>query len=349
MAEPNKSPSQPSPRLKEVGGYEILSKLGQGGMGAVFKARQKSLDRTVALKILPPTIAKDKVFIERFQREARATAKLNHPNIVQGIDVGKDDASGLWYFAMEYVEGPSLQKMLKDQKVIPEKRALEIARDIAQALECASHNGFVHRDIKPDNILLTQRGEAKLADLGLAKQISDDASLTQSGQSVGTPHYMAPEQARGAMNEIDIRTDIYALGGTLFHLVTGRTPFAGSSGDTSAVIMTRHLTEPVPKAKGVNPEISDACSKLISRMLQKKREQRVQTPAALIEQIDEILNGDAPASEVVARHSRQDTTGPRTPVGRNTPVQGAKQSPVPMVVAGLIAVAILGIVPVTRS
>ncbi|HEY3323885.1 MAG TPA: serine/threonine-protein kinase [Planctomycetota bacterium] len=320
MAEPQSSPAQAQGAPKQVGGYELLSKLGQGGMGAVFKARQISLDRIVALKVLPPRIAKDAAFIERFQREARASAKLNHPNIVQGIDVGKDPATGLWYFAMEFVDGPSLQQVLKNQKVIPEKRALEIARDIARALECASQHGIVHRDIKPDNVLLTQRGEAKLADLGLAKQMSEDSSVTQSGQSVGTPHYMAPEQARGAAAEIDTRTDLYALGGTLFHLVTGRPPFLG---DTSAIIMTKHLTEVPPKANRINPDVSEACARLIARLMQKKREQRVQSPATVIQQIEEILNpseaagGTAGQASSGPRRTRQDTTGPRAPVSHS--------------------------------
>jgi eukaryotic-like serine/threonine-protein kinase len=267
--------------LKEIGGFELISKIGQGGMGAVFKARQKSLDRIVALKVLPPSIAKDAKFIERFQREARACAKLNHPNIVQGVDVGKDEASGVWYFAMEFIDGPSVLKALKTDGPIPETRALEIARDVARALECAASHGIVHRDIKPDNILLTANGDAKLADLGLAKQMNDDASLTQSGQAVGTPFYMAPEQVRGASAEIDIRTDLYALGGTLFHLVTGKPPF---SGETSALIMSRHLTDPAPKANKINPEVSEGCSRLIEKLMQKDRDQRVQSPGELIAQ-----------------------------------------------------------------
>ena len=288
---PNPANAQPpagahASRLRAVGGFDLLDKLGQGGMGAVFKARQKSLDRIVAVKVLPPSIAKNAKFIERFQREARASAKFNHPNIVQGIDVGQDQASGLWYFAMEYVDGPSLKQVLAEQKVLPESRGLAIVREIAKALECVAANGMVHRDIKPDNILLTKRGEAKLADLGLAKQLHDDAGITQSGQSVGTPHYMAPEQARGKLAEIDIRTDIYALGGTLFHLVTGRTPYVG---DTSPVIMMQHLMEPPPKAREVNPQVSEGCSRLIEWMMQKDKAERIQTPTELVRLIDKVL------------------------------------------------------------
>ncbi|MCK6471894.1 MAG: protein kinase [Planctomycetes bacterium] len=294
-----------SPKI--IGNFEILAKLGQGGMGAVFKARQISLDRTVALKILPPSIAKNGKFIERFQREARASAKLNHPNIVQGIDVGFDEAAGLWYFAMEFVEGPTVKKVLDEQKVLDEKRALEIVRDITQALVCAEKNGIVHRDIKPDNILLNNRGEAKLADLGLAKQTQDDASVTQTGMAVGTPYYMAPEQARGDTNAIDFRTDLYALGATLFHLVTGEPLF---SGNTGAVIMTKHITEKPRLAHRVNLNVSEATGRLINRLVQKEPAKRFQSAGELMAAIDKIL-------------SQGVTTGPRAPVGSGSGRQAA--------------------------
>ncbi|MGD0088404.1 MAG: protein kinase [Planctomycetota bacterium] len=340
---PSSPSSPPSPtaaperaqaqRIKEVGGFELLSKIGQGGMGAVFLARQKSLDRVVALKILPPSVAKDATFIERFQREARASAKLNHPNIVQGIDVGRDEAAGLWYFAMEYVDGPNLRQVLKEQKVIPEERALTIAREMAGALECAARNGIVHRDIKPDNILLTKQGQAKLADLGLAKQMSsDDPSVTQSGQSVGTPFYMAPEQARGASGEIDIRTDIYALGATLFHLVTGQTPF---NGDTSAVIMTKQITEPAPRANRVNPAVSEACTRLILRMMQKKREQRFQTPQELVAQIEKVLRHEE------MPEPQRPALAPRTAVRRAEPAPEKRSAAKPLLSAAALAVVVV--------
>jgi|GEM_PF-546908 len=324
-------PKKDSPlAAREIGGFELIKKIGQGAMGTVFKARQKSLDRIVALKILPPSIAKNTKFIERFQREARSSAKLNHPNIVQGIDVGKDEATGVWYFAMELIDGPTLLHLLDEQRVIPERRALEITRDIARALECAASHSIVHRDIKPDNILMTQTGEAKLADLGLARQINDDASLTQSGQAIGTPYYMAPEQVRGLTDEIDTRTDIYALGGTLFHLVTGQPPFSGESG---AVIMSKHLTEPVPKASKVNPDVSESCSRMIEKMMQKNREQRIQTPAELIVQIERAMRGEM-------------TTGPLAPIragvrrSRELPV--AKKSSKGLIVVGIVAVLAIG-------
>lgn len=318
--------------LKEIGGFELIGKIGQGGMGTVFKARQKSLDRIVALKVLPPSVAKDAKFIERFQREARACAKLNHPNIVQGVDVGKDPATGVWYFAMELVDGPSVLKLLKEERVLPEERALQIARDIARALECASTHGIVHRDIKPDNILLTARGDAKLADLGLAKQLNDDASLTQSGQAVGTPYYMAPEQVRGRSDQLDIRTDIYALGGTLFHLVTGQPPFTG---ETSAVIMSKHLTEAVPKAIKINRDVSDGCSRMIEQMMQKERENRIQTPSDLIAQIERVLRGESVTKPVAQSISatRRKKEAVEKPASR-----------MPMVLAGVGGIALIAAV-----
>jgi len=267
-------------------------------MATVFRARQKALDRVVAVKVLPPSIAKDAEFLERFQREARASAKLNHPNLVLGIDVGQDEATGLWYFAMELVDGPSLKEALKEQRVIPEQRALAIAMQVAKALECIAAHGMVHRDVKPDNILLTKDGAAKLADLGLAKRVADDASLTQAGSALGTPHYMAPEQVRGLKDEIDIRTDIYALGATLFHIVTGQTPFHGA---TAAEIMSKHLTAPVPNARKTNPAVSEACSRLIERMMQKKREDRAQTPAELLKLLDKAAKGEVLAPRAASR------------------------------------------------
>ncbi len=334
-------------------------------MGAVFKARQISLDRTVALKVLPPAIAKDKNFIERFQREARASAILNHPNIVQGIDVGHDQ--DLWYFAMEFVDGPTLNEVLKKELKLPQDRVLKIGRDMALALVCAEKKNIVHRDIKPDNILITSRGETKLADLGLAKKTSadeDDASLTQSGKAIGTPHYMPPEQIRGELDKLDIRSDIYSLGATLFHLLTGQTPFMGKTG---AEIMAKHLTEKPPFAHRVSKGVSEPLSRLVARMMEKEKENRVQSAEELVGAFEALMDGgDAghtTGPQMPVRASRR-TTGPRAPVrgvgttGPRKPVRGAttgprfpvkgraegesrapaKKSPVAGIVAGAMAV-----------
>jgi serine/threonine protein kinase len=258
--------------VKKLGGFELINKIGQGGMGTVFRARQISLDRHVALKIIPSKIAqRDPVFIERFIREARTSAKLNHPNIVQGIEVGKDEATGLYYFAMEFIDGATIKTLMKQDKVIAEKRALEIIMGVTQALICAHRAGIVHRDIKPDNILLNSRGEPRLADLGLARHALDTdldesggkdeifgvnlghAELTQAGAAIGTPSYMAPEQIKAEMDKIDARTDLYALGATLYHMLTGKAPFVA---EDSRAVMKMHLTAPVPDARAANPALS---------------------------------------------------------------------------------------------
>jgi serine/threonine-protein kinase len=273
-----------------IAGFEILEPVGQGAMGAVYKARQVSLERVVALKVISPAVARDAQFIERFQREARASAKLNHPNVVQGIDVGRDPASGLWYFAMEYVDGRPLSLLLEEQGALTEKRALEIVRDVARALDCALRHGIVHRDVKPSNILLARTGEVKLGDLGVAKRAGDAGGAEASGKVLGTPNYMSPEQAQGREAEVDTRADLYALGATLFHLVTGQTPF---SGQTPKEIMAKQVSEEPPPARQLAPHLSRACSQLIARLMQKPKELRVQTPTELIAEIDKLLGAPA--------------------------------------------------------
>lgn len=272
-----------------IGGFEILSKVGAGGMGTVFKARQLGLDRTVALKVISPQAALNAAFTARFQREARASAKLNHPHIVQGIAAGQDEATGLWYFAMEFVAGPTLLSILKDLGVLPETRALEIARDIARALICAHKHGIVHCDIKPDNILLAPGGAAKLADLGLVRLAAERCDVASPGKAIGTPYYMSPEQARGEEARVDIRSDIYALGATLYHLLVGRPPFTGP---TSAAIMTKHVTEIPVSAHVASSQVSPACGRLIDRMLRKDPAGRIQSPEELLAALQALLRGE---------------------------------------------------------
>lgn len=341
-----------------VAGYEILAKIGQGGMGAVFKARQVSLDRIVALKILSPKLAADKKFCERFITEARAVARLNHPNIITGIDVGRSEK--YFYFAMEYVDGRTALELLREKGPFEERRALEIAEQIARALEHAHTHGFVHRDVKPDNIMITKKGEAKLCDLGLAKQFDQepetegaagsDAALTQAGTAVGTPHYISPEQARGR-KDVDITADIYSLGASLYHMVTGRTMFLGSA----ASVMAQHLSDRAPYPRALRPNLSEGFCRLLARMLAKEPADRYRTPAALREALDKLLMGaggpallppgvktsleqsprfSARASGGTRKRTggplkavggRRATTGPRAPVGRPDATTGARK------------------------
>ena len=325
---PSASPANRT-SIKSLGGFDLICKIGQGGMGSVFKARQVSLDRIVALKVLPPSIAQNNpVFIERFIREARTSAKLNHPNVVQGIEVGQDEATKLYYFAMEFVDGPTAKELLKQQQRLPELRALEIAYGVAQALVCAQRAGIVHRDIKPDNILITSKGDVKLADLGLARGNFDASldmkdtgmaksnrastthvDLTQSGSTIGTPSYMAPEQVRGEVDRLDVRTDLYALGATLFYMLTGMPPYVAK---TAAAIMNMHLNEPVPDVRAVNPDVSEGASTLIVRLMQKDPKDRYQTADELVSDLQALLRGETQAS----------TAGKRTPA----PLNGAAAS-----------------------
>jgi serine/threonine-protein kinase len=277
-----------------VSGYKILTKIGQGAMGSIYKALQISMDRIVAIKCLSPKYSQNEKFRERFLREARAVARLNHPNIIQGIDVG--ESSGVHYFAMEYIDGPTVGELLKRGGALDEKRALNIVTQIARALHHAFNHGIIHRDIKPDNIMLTREGVAKLCDLGLAKLPSQDgdASGTRPGASMGTPYYIAPEQARGEGN-VDTRADIYSLGASFYHMATGEVPFPGQS---AADVISKHLTEPVTPPRVKNPLISGAVDYVIVKMMQKTREDRYQTPAELVRDLEAIAQGGAPEGYV---------------------------------------------------
>jgi|GEM_PF-2238697 len=277
---------------KRIGDYELLSKLGEGGMGAVFKARQIYADRLVALKILSPKIAKNKQFQDRFVREARAVAKLNHPHIVAGIAVGSE--GGYCYFAMEFVDGESLgQYMHRKGGKLEESLALEFTRQVALALQHAHENGLLHRDVKPDNVLLDKAlTHAKLADLGLARSsesAADDAALTQAGQAVGTPFYISPEKARGQTN-LTAATDLYSLGATLFHLLVGRPPYEGQ---TAAVIMTKHLTDPVASPRDANSSVSAAADKICRKLMQKEPKDRYASAEAVVADIERVQAGGA--------------------------------------------------------
>src|SRR3984957_4171417 len=212
---------------QQLGEFEILERIGQGGMGAVYKARQKSLKRMVALKTLQASLADDADYIARFEQEAVAAAGLNHPNLVQVYSAGENE--GMHWFAMEYVEGESAKTRLKRKGRLDPLEAIAIAIHVATALEYGWRKAsLIHRDIKPDNIFLSTDGEVKLGDLGLAKSAGQTQGLTITGHSMGTPHYISPEQVE-AMKDVDLRADIYGLGCTLFHLLSGQAPFEGNS------------------------------------------------------------------------------------------------------------------------
>jgi len=277
-------------RQQPIAGYRLLKKLGEGGMGATYLARQLSMNRLVALKILKKGLARDSDFVVRFRREAHLAGRLDHANVVRAISVG--ESGGFNYLVMEYVKGKSAYSLIPKGGAMPETLALHIIRQVAEALDYAATRGIIHRDIKPDNIMVTARGDAKLCDFGLAREESSDTRLTQTGTMMGTAHYVSPEQARGE-KDLDIRSDIYSLGATLYHLVTGRTPFQGA---TAAVVMTKHLTEEVPWAADATPSVSEDCCWLITNMMAKERDDRYQTPAELLRDIDLVLGSASPSS-----------------------------------------------------
>lgn len=245
------------PSVEELAGkfpqLEILELLGKGGMGAVYKARQPGLDRLVAVKILPPEISRDRGFVERFQREARALAQLSHPHIVAVYDFG--ERSGLCYFVMEFVDGANLRQTIQSGGLSPDA-ALAIVPQICEALQFAHDEGIVHRDIKPENILIDKRGRVKIADFGLAKLLAQDAgdhALTGSHQVMGTLRYMAPEQMQGA-REVDHRADIYSLGVVFYELLTGELPMGKFAPPSKRVLVDVRLDEIVLRALEQEPE-----------------------------------------------------------------------------------------------
>jgi serine/threonine protein kinase len=274
---------------QQILGYRIIRKLGAGAMATVFLAKQISLDRLVAIKVLPKKYSTNANFIERFYKEGRAAAKLNHNNIVAAYDVGQSGEHH--YFVMEYVDGDTVYDRIVARKRLPEREALEIIRQIASALQHAHEMGFVHRDIKPKNIMMTTAGVAKLADLGLARGITDkEAAEAESGRAFGTPYYISPEQIRGAV-DIGPPADIYGLGATFYHMVTGRVPFEGTS---PSQVMHKHLKQALTPPDHLNPQISNGTALIIETMMKKDARARYQSARELLADIDLVLAGKDP-------------------------------------------------------
>jgi len=271
----------------EFGQYEILGELGAGGMGRVFRARDTTLDRLVAIKTLSPALAEDPDYLQRFLKEARAVARLNHQNIVQIYSFGSID--GTPYIAMEFVDGMSLGARVKKAR-LSELETVKVGRQACRALDIAHSHGIVHRDIKPDNLILSKRGDLKLVDLGVAKRVGDDQSITQTGLMVGTPHYISPEQVRG-QRDIDGRADIYSLGATLYHLVTGHTPFSGSSG---AHVMSMHLFAELPDPRTYEPSVSEGFCRVLRKMMAKERDERYADVAEVDRDLHLLETGETP-------------------------------------------------------
>src|SRR5262249_3990871 len=225
-----------------IGNYELLEKVAEGGMGSVWRARHRETGQVVAIKIMPAHMASNATLLRRFEQEFRAASRLDHPNIVRALDYGDNGSTP--YLVMEFVEGESLGQKIEREGRMPEAEAVRIIAQAAQGLHRAHKQGIIHRDVKPDNIMVTPEGQAKLADLGLVKEVDADLNLTKTGRGLGTPHFMAPEQFRSA-KDADVRADIYSLGATLYMMVTGELPFR-SNGPLEAWMkkMNNELTPP---------------------------------------------------------------------------------------------------------
>jgi len=275
--------------VHQIPGYKILGKLGAGAMAIVYKAKQLSLNRMVAIKVLPKRFSENAEYVERFYKEGQAAAKLNHNNIVQAFDVG--EAGGYHYFVMEYVEGKTLYEDLAAGKVFGEDEALDIIIQVARALNHAHSCGLIHRDVKPKNIMINTAGVVKLADMGLARETADiEAAQTEAGKAYGTPYYIAPEQIRGKI-DIDGRADIYGLGATLYHIVTGRVPFMA---DDPANVMRKHLREQLIPPDHINTSLSAGISEVIEVMMAKRKEDRYSNVEELLADLKAVRDGQAP-------------------------------------------------------
>jgi serine/threonine-protein kinase len=268
--------------LRNLGEFRILRRLGEGGMGAVYLGYQENEKRQVAIKVLNDQLSNVQASIDRFYREAKSGALLDHPNIVRNITIGQDRETRKHYLVLEYVDGPSAHALLDQYGQLGVGDAVHIILDIARALEHAHSRNIVHRDIKPDNILITRSGVAKLADMGLAKRTDEASHLTAARQGFGTPYYMPYEQAMNAKS-VDGRSDIYALGATLYHLVTGEVPFAGA---THLEVVEKKSLGFYPTASSINPAVPEALDRIIDKMLAREPRDRYQTASELIVDLD---------------------------------------------------------------
>ena len=261
-----------------IGAFLLEEAIGAGGMGAVFQAHDAQLDRHVALKLLPLDQTGDPEVVQRFYQEGRSAARLDHENIARVYSIGQDGPNH--YIAFEYIEGITVRRRVDENGPLPVSEAVDITLQIAQALVHAASRGVVHRDIKPSNIILTPQGRAKLVDMGLARRFERDADhgLTQSGMTLGTFDYISPEQARDP-RDVDVRSDLYSLGCTLFQMLTGRPPFPGG---TVLQKLLQHQEEPPPEIRGLNPAVPAELAKIITKLMAKDPDRRYQSPEQLV-------------------------------------------------------------------
>ncbi|MGL6076436.1 MAG: serine/threonine-protein kinase [Fimbriiglobus sp.] len=341
----------PEKLVVDVPGYQIQDTLGFGGMGTVFLARQASLDRPVALKVMSKRWSQDPIFVARFTREAYAAAQLNHPNVVQIYDIG--DVEGHRYFSMEYVAGKSLAELIRTGGKLDPETAVGYVLQAARGLGHAHERGMIHRDVKPDNLLLNDQGIVKVADLGLVKtplmqREADHLSTENSGlhtlppdmtgarMALGTPAYMAPEQCRDAAS-VDHRADIYSLGCTLYAMLTGQQPFQGS---TAVKLMTQHAYEPMVPPDQVVSRIPRELSQIVCKMMEKDPEFRYQTMPDVVRTLEQWL-GILHAGRFSPRDDQIDALERQVYAFQNAPTALLKQRLLTMALSGVLLVAVL--------
>ncbi len=262
------------------GRYELLEKIGDGGMAVVYKGKDKLLNRFIAVKILRPEFTKDATFVENFKRESQAAAGLSHPNIVGVYDVGRE--GNINYIVMELIEGDTLNKIIEKEAPMDYRKVIDISKQVASALRIAHKNKIIHRDVKPHNIMVTNDGVVKLADFGIARAVND-ATLSTGSKIVGSVHYFSPEQARG--NYVDERSDIYSLGIVMYEMLTGKVPF---DGDNPVTVALKHINEEIVPPRELEPSIPPALERIVMKATSKFQTNRYANADELIQDLDNV-------------------------------------------------------------
>jgi len=320
-----------------VGPYKITSYLGQGGMATIYRAKQLTLDRDVALKVIHPALKDDQSFILRFKREASIVAKLNHPNIVPVYDFGEFE--GVSYIVMRFIEGQTLKDVLTDQK-LGTKQILDILRPVADALAYAHSRGVLHRDVKPSNVLIDTEGNVYLADFGLARIAQSNESTLSQEMIIGSPQYISPEQGKG--EQADERSDIYSLAVVVYEMFTGRVPFAG---DTPYTTILGHINDPLPLPRQYNPKMSPAVEQVIVKALAKDKEKRFRTVREFMRALDNAARGpvddNEPAAPIMIAPSKPVTANPITEILARFRGGFEDRQPIAFLAAGIVALCFL--------
>jgi len=320
-----------------VGPYKITSYLGQGGMATIYRAKQLTLDRDVALKVIHPALKDDQSFILRFKREASIVAKLNHANIVPVYDFGEFE--GVSYIVMRFIEGQTLKDILTDQK-LGTKQILDILRPVADALAYAHSRGVLHRDVKPSNVLIDTEGNVYLADFGLARIAHSGESTLSQEMIIGSPQYISPEQGKG--ESADERSDIYSLAVVVYEMFTGRVPFAG---DTPYTTILGHINDPLPMPRQYNPKMSPAVEQVIVKALAKDKEKRFRTVREFMRALDNAARGpvddNEPAAPIMIAPSRPVTANPITEIIARFRNGFQNRQPIAFLAAGVVVLCLL--------